>query len=136
MSNHNIPDKSENQRIQRRNHYRLDCHIPTKFSLLREDESGQLTPYESHEGVICNLSGGGVKLLSKQEMQEKDFILINLHFDDCDLLLIGEIMVKQINTDATNKFQYGVMFSNISTFEQDKIVRYLFREQKQRHRLT
>ena len=122
----------EGERLQRRNFFRLSCYIPAKFTFLKKNESDQLISNEPHNGIICDLSGGGIKMTTKLEMEEKDCILISLPLDDNDLFLTGEIRVKYGNPNATHQFQYGIMFSDISVMDQNKIVRYLFEQQKHR----
>ena len=115
---------------QKRDFFRLDCHIPTSFTLLAKDELGKLVIKDSYEGIISNISGGGVNLVTEIELAEKVNIFIRLRLDEEEMFLVGEIRVKYSNPDEVFPFQYGVMFSDISALEQEKIIKYLFKLQK------
>ena len=121
----------ESESLQRRNFFRMACDVPTSFMLLKKNESGCPVSNEFHDGIICNLSGGGVKMITDLEMEEEDRLLISLPLDGDDLFLPGEIRAKYNNNNAIHPFQYGIMFSDISLTNQDRIARYLFREQMQ-----
>ena len=140
---------------QRRNFFRLDCHFPIQFKRFDKNQQSLRSYNTQHCGLIRNLSGGGVKLVTECEMEEKDFISFNLNLDGDELFLMGEVKINygyaardfcgkskanwnaysNANSTATRLFQYGVMFNGISVVDQDKIVRYLFRQQKLRVRL-
>ena len=140
----------EGESLQKRSYYRLPCHIPVTFNRLCKTEPRQLLSDEAHEGIICNISGGGVKLSTALEMHTDDRIFFPMQIDGCDLYLMGEIRRSQHTGAAENPAspeapeapapntntmrQYGVMFVGISELDRDKIIRYLFQQQKQRVR--
>ena len=124
--------QDEGEALQKRNFYRHSCDISTVFTLLETNETGQITVKDSYNGVINNMSGGGIKLHSEIKLSVKDSIIVHLKLDDENLLLFGEIRVKYINSAGDQQHQYGVMFSNISDADQDKIIKFLFRQQNSR----
>ena len=122
----------EGESLQKRSFFRLPINLPVKYSLLRENEYGQIVANKMHDGNISNLSGGGMKMVTTVEMEEKDRIFVSLNLDGVELFLTGEIRLKHHSPDETSKFQYGLMFVDISETDQDKIVRYLFQQQNRR----
>ena len=143
----------EGEAPQRRNFFRLDCNIPIQFNCL--DSRNRQSCSEPRDGVICNLSGGGVGLITEFEMEEKDRIFFYLNLDVDELFLSGEVQQEYRNadrdscedsdvdsneysntySDTVHLFQYGIMFIDISIVDQDRIVRYLFQQQKLRVRV-
>ena len=109
--------------------FRLPCHIQIDFTLLRKNEYGRLVSAELHKGTICDLSGGGVKVLTEADMEIKDRIFLTLQLDDDELFLTGDIKTKSDIPEAYGKERYGIVFLDITEIEQDKIVRYLLKQQ-------
>ena len=128
----NLDLQIEDAVVQKRNHFRLTCNIPINFRLLHDDDSGYLIPDEPQGGTICNISGGGLKLLSNAKTGENDYILIFLDLNGIAMQLMGEIRVAYQNPDSMFPYQYGVMFCGISDTDQCNIVRYLFQQQTTR----
>ena len=122
----------EGESLQKRNFYRLPCHIPIKFSLLKEDEYGQIVANSMHDANITNLSGGGIKMSSTVEMDERDRIFFSLNLDGNDMFLTGEVRLKHSSPDDSARYQYGLMFIDISEANQDRIIRYIFHQQNRR----
>ena len=140
---------------QRRNFFRLDCHIPIQFNWLDKDFQSRQGCSEPYDGLICNLSGGGVRLTTEFEMEEKDCITFYLNLDGDEFFLSGEVQQEyrsagrdsdgdsgansnaylDAHSDTVHSFQYGIMFIGISIVDQDRIIRYLFQQQKLRVRL-
>ena len=118
--------------VQKRDHFRLPCSIPIQIRVMQRDEKGLLIPGDPHAATVCNLSGSGLKLLSKVEAKAYDYIVMNFALRGIDMQLVGEIRVKYNTPRSTHPFQYGVMFSGISDADQANIVRFLFQEQTSR----
>ena len=121
---------------QRRNFFRLPCQIPTKFRLLNKNENGQLISTGWYNCTIRDLSGGGVSLATKQDMNENDFVFISLRLDDENMFVVGEIRKKNNRPSDSHDYVYGIMFDDLSSGSQDKIVRFLIRHQKRRTTLA
>ena len=122
------------QSLQKRDYFRLSCNIPVKFRSLGKYETGGGDPDELHNGILSDLSGGGVKMQTDMEMEEKDEVFLSFYLDNDAFHLLGEIRAKYYDPSAKQRFQYGIIFSVITELERDRIVRYLFNQQKRRVR--
>ena len=127
-----LANKSDDELTDERKYFRLDCELPVKFAHMYYTEPGLPASGKAHDGIALDLSGGGIRLSSNLKMQEKDRLIISLNLDGDDLFLIGEIRVTYDKSYYSDWFQYGVMFQGMTQTEQDKIVRYLLREQVRR----
>ena len=119
----------DGESIQKRNDFRLNCHIPARIRLWENQDPNEPNLNELRDGTIINLSGGGAKFLTRLEMEEGDRIFIYFRLNGEELFLNGEIKAKYGNSTPSNQFQYGVMFCDVSASNQHKIVRYLFHSQ-------
>jgi len=113
------------KRVQQREFFRLPCLIPLEFSLKTEDESEILFSEKTNNGIVRDLSGGGMKLVSNFEMAEKNLVKFNLSLQNTCYELVGEIVHKACTPDASQQYTYGVMFLGLSKSEQEKIIKYL-----------
>ena len=120
---------AEGERVNRRNHFRWTCQVPIRFRFAKTEEQERHNSAEVHNGIITDLSAGGMKLMTRVVMEEKDRIFFTLDLDGVELFLLGEIKGLHGSEGLNNQFQYCVMFIGLSYIEQDKIVRYLFRKQ-------
>ncbi len=120
---------SEGERLQRREFFRFYCLLPMKFCKLVNplDEFG-VQP-EMSEGIIKDISGGGIKCVSNLELSANDrikgIIVINKDY----VIIMGRIVEVMHFPKSNYKYQYRVEFIGLLPEDQEKIVQYIFKEQ-------
>ena len=138
----------EGEKIQRRDFFRLDVHVPMKFrawncpatckvsSILEEIDEGEGDDANFVDGTILDISGNGVKFSSDVEFQpncEKCSMHIKFQLGDEEIELVGALVDLDKKFVAPNyKYNHYVKFLDMPQIEQDKIIKYIFAEQKRR----
>lgn len=129
------------QRIQRRNFVRINLILKTYAALI--DDKRDLeeichankcnTQFNFFDADIIDISGGGLKISTKKEIQFGEEIIVNVPFENENMAIKGRIIRKQ---NEKEKYIYGVKFLNIDVKTREKIIRFIFSKmRKQVHRL-
>ncbi len=148
---------------QRRQYFRLEKSRPLNYHKLIEEEKKIIVALatnkfdddidrrnmmvrlktiepEQNEGSMVNISGGGIKFYSNEELAKGDFIRITLLLDDADAApydLFAKIIASESLPDRALKNSHRAEFINMSKEVREKIVRYIFNEErKQRQKDT
>ncbi len=120
--------KSEIEKVQRREFFRFDCVLPLKFIRFSEDENQKEDCFL--EGTIKDLGEGGLRFLSNEniEVGEKIKFFITLNYENA--IVKGDILHKQEYPKSNFKYQYRAKFFGLNESEKDKILKYIFFEQR------
>ena len=122
-------NKNLNNQPDQRNYFRLVCHIPASIKVIRRTSSGQIIPGDPQDTIICNISGGGVRILANFVLEVNERVLITFKLNDDILILTGEIRVIYNDPGAEYQYHYGIMFTGLYGKDQDIVYKYLFQEQ-------
>ncbi len=133
-----ISQPKEIERIQRREHFRLDIDLPIRMRVLRGTNGDILTPYI--KGKVLNLSAGGVKFFA--ELPEDVTIISNdilqLSFSISSTFSVSgvEALVLKAEPDPRSAFKHTFIcrFLNIPPYIQEAIIVQNIRHQ-QRYRV-
>ena len=118
----------EGEKVQRRDAFRFNCAVVVEFATV--SNSGQMG--DSEKGLVIDLSAGGLKLNSNKFMQVRDFLNISMQLDDDLIVAFGEVCsMKDIPDNDKYKYQYGIKFAMMPATDQEKIVRYIYRAQRE-----
>ena len=120
----------EGERIQRRDFFRFSCILPLKFSLLDNLTMTEVDEDEVFQGIIKDIGGGGVCFLTNESIDENSTIKLVIKLEDSILVAIGEVIQKHYFPKSNYRYQYRVGFIGIHPAEQEKIVQFIFNEQK------
>ena len=120
---------TDGERIQRREFFRFNCLLPLKFDALEESINNN-EKHILHDGIIKDLGGGGVRFVSNESVIDKGRMRCVIMLDDECLVLIGKVLHKQHFPKSNYKYQYRIQFVGISQGDQEKIVQYIFNEQR------
>ncbi len=117
---------SGGEKKQRRGFFRFDCLLPIQFTYLNEDgvESSAV------QGIAKDISGGGIRFVSNEDVPDKVNFKVVIMLNDDFLITVGKILVKQTFPKSNYRFQYKAQFTNMNAEEQEKIVKYIFDEQR------
>ena len=147
---------SELVRDQRRQYFRLEKIRPLSYHKLIEEEKKILVALATNKfdsdverrnmmvrlktiepeetpGSMANISGGGLKFHSDQELAKGDFIRISLLLDDSDPVpydLFAKVIYSESLPDRELKNSHRVEFINMPKEVREKIVRYIFNEER------
>jgi len=122
--------KTSLQKYQRRQFYRLDCMLT--FQYKDDDET------DWKEGTIVDISGGGIRFTSSEELIDKKGVVthirLNYKDDEKELYLTG-VVIESIESKRNGK-TYGnrVKFDEISNEDRETIIRFIFEEERQRRK--
>jgi c-di-GMP-binding flagellar brake protein YcgR len=83
-----------------------------------------------HDGIIRDLGGGGMKMMSAQNVAEKSLIRVMLQLNNEYIMVFGEVLHRVRGSDAILPYQYGVKFAGMSKADQEKIIQFLYAEQR------
>lgn len=121
----------EGKRVQRRQFYRFDCVLPMKFSpIYKKPSPTQSSPMI--DGVVRDISGGGMRFVSNESLELGDNLKCILILGREYIIVIGNVLRKDYveGEKPPYKFEYRLIFAGILPDEQEKIVQFIFQEQR------
>ena len=129
---------SEAEKMQRREFFRFDCTLPIRFSVINSSPSEEAlgtkaasqTQQSLREGIIKDIGGGGLRFVTNAEIDIGDNVKCLLLLEREYIVVIGKILQKHSFPKSPYKFQYRVIFIGILPEEKDKIVQYVFNQQR------
>lgn len=148
------------KKYQRRQFYRLDCHIPVRYRVISEQEKTlrdflnttvfedpalmeayerKLEEYQkgAQEAVLTDISGGGIRFQCRQVVEPGDLVEVEIPLAMPDGMRSFQSVVKvvsQIDLPGENNSEERCEFDHIGRQEREMIVKYVFEEQKRRLR--
>lgn len=122
---------SKGERIQRRDFFRFNCLLPLKFSIIEESASeDEFENTDINDAIIKDIGGGGLRFVTNESIGENGKIKCIIMLGDDYFVISGKVLHKQYFPKSNYKYQYRVQFVNILEYEQERIIQYIFNEQR------
>lgn len=131
--------KTTLKKIQRREYFRHHCRLPALYRIVPLSEKTDLTQEQKNElvwtrGVIIDLSGGGMKLISERK-EEREALLqvkfsININDENCSFLQYVKIVASVQNQNKPGLYEQRTEFVKMGKTEREQIISYIFQEER------
>jgi hypothetical protein len=118
----------QGEKVQRRQAFRLPCGEDTDLTLIENVEDERI----NIKGFIRDISSGGVRVLTKEEIDPSNLIELTLPFVSEKFWVFATILLKQPieEPDAAYRWAYGMEFIGLSEEDSEKISLYVFNKQQ------
>lgn len=129
------------KKVQRREFFRHNCRIPASYSMMTLDDIApfsleELEDMDWKKGVLLDISGGGVKMVS--EYRENIHLLVLLRFPITvdgvteEIIQYGRLIASTPNKNNKILFEQRIEFEHIGDKEREKIIRFIFDEERKK----
>lgn len=119
---------SSGDKVQRRSAFRFNCSLNVQFSVI--SQSGQQSDRE--DGLIRDLSAGGTKIFTNKSLRVGDLLNISLQLGQDLVVAFGDIRTKnELPIESKFAYQYGIRFTMMPETDQEKIIRYMYKQQRE-----
>lgn len=135
--------KSELIKFQRREYFRLNINLSVRIAVFSETElkSYQLNKQfpekfenEITEGSIIDISGGGVKVVSKETFNKNAMLVLEFEMIEeatvQTIKVLGKVVAIENVMNRADLHEYRIQFKWISNTTREIIVKVIFEEQK------
>lgn len=134
------------QKVQRREFFRLEKRTPIKYRIVEGEEYDMVHagnayfPDETNlvwkEAIMIDLSGGGVRFVSGQKEEKGSFVEVQFaveHDEEVEIVYAyAEMLRSERNANNSSIYDHRVMFWKMDNGMREKIIRYIFSEQRKR----
>ncbi len=125
-------------KIQERQFFRLEIFEQTEFRIVGEGLVNlyELEPYSKAEqyykGRIEDISGGGVKLLTKKKLAKGDVVEFKADFADLSFdTIFAQVIREKVEEKEDGKhYLLGLEFLDLNKSAQEELISWLFAEQR------
>lgn len=128
----NVQMQTAAQKFQRREFFRFECSLHINIGVV--DDSYDIatdTPRPAmFDCVAKDISAGGVRFATNTDMDVNAKVKCVMPLGGDTFLTLGKVLQKQEFKQSEYKYQYRVMFLDLTTMEKEKIVKYIFVEQR------
>lgn len=130
------------QKFQRRQYFRLGCVIDVKYKKITDDEvqeyirEGSLEQENDafEEGTALDISGGGIRFVSKEKININQKIFMSLEINYENQIRTYGLMGLVIDSDSTKNntglYENRVEFVNIKGNVRESLIKYIFEEER------
>lgn len=118
----------DGEKLQRRAFFRFNCAISIQFHVL--DANGDVTNETPIEGIIRDIGGGGMRMLSRTILPDNTIIRSVIQLDKDYVVAFGLVLHMLHKPEATHPYQYGIRFESMTTADQERIIQYIYNEQR------
>lgn len=133
------------KKFQRREHFRLNCNMEIPYQVMTDMERNDFC--SSHQlkeeyssmvftGIATDISGGGLRLLCRNTYARATYLVIQLKFVTAkglvDMQLVGNVISSTRTDSMSDVYDVRVQFVFDGKEQQEKIIKYIFEEQRRR----
>ncbi|MCL4424588.1 MAG: flagellar brake domain-containing protein [Firmicutes bacterium] len=124
-----LPDKVE--RVQRRHFVRFEVSLPAAYQVLPE-EGKAAQPGEPVVARTADISGGGLLLVTRENLSPGTRLALIISLPRVKIKAEGKVarLVQTQERRGVTEYFLGVGFTTITDWDQDKIIGYIFEEQR------
>lgn len=148
------------EKYQRRQYYRMNCIMPMSYTVLTEaqhelyierkrslsqeqkqniDKKIEAQHMVFQKATVLDISGGGMKFNSSQQQEPGDIVLLQPALPESVRkripYLFGRIISsRRIPNKTPETFDNRVEYVNISSSEQEQIITYIFKEERDKRK--
>lgn len=114
-------------RIQRRNFVRLDIKLKVISNKIDEENDN-----ESFAATTIDISGGGILFSCNTELSVGQTLEATVFLSDNQTVTANGRVVRVIENSASSKYRFsvGFEFTSIKETERDKIIKFIFNQQR------
>ena len=127
--------KKEEKQANRRDNFRLRVMI--KNSIMEVLKVGSIDVNRNNYCEIVDISAGGAGIISYYDFPLKQQVYVRVHFylNDEEFSLDGRI-VRKIERINKSSFFYGVQFLNLSSRDEERLVKEIYAMENQRRKIA
>lgn len=130
------------RKFQRREYYRLNCVLDMKCCLITEEQYEQLYQEADasgldltlKDGVIVDISGGGVRFVSREQFEKEAKVLfmfsLRIEGNPRQFVVTGQIISSGEIEGKGGRFENRVQFLDMEARDREGIIRYIFEEER------
>lgn len=120
---------SQIHRLQRRNFYRLKINMPVFFRTIEEDSPQNEAHYL--KAYTVDISGGGVRILTNHELKLGQRVECVIPIEEKQKLTVEGLVIRiTASLDEGYKYDVGIKFTEILEAKRDKIIQFIFEQQR------
>lgn len=127
------------KKVQRREYYRYDCTLPMKYRFASLDERiprENLHELEWKDGVILDLSGGGIRFVVTDSVPKDCMLQFNLVLEIQEqykaFYIYGEVISSKVKNNNVRLRECRAQFVKLSEPERDQIISYIFEQERKK----
>ncbi len=122
-----------NIKIQRRDSFRLDINLEFQFDEVEENTENVYicTDPLLSKGVTEDISNGGLKFLSNEELKIDSLIKCLLVLNNFYIISIAKVLYVEKAINKNFKYSYKVKFERIKNSDKEFISKYIFEKQRE-----
>jgi c-di-GMP-binding flagellar brake protein YcgR len=125
-----IENVGQLEEVQRRDFYRCAYLLPIKFSL-GEASEGEKTKIVKQEGLIKDLSGGGVCIRMKEKIELGQILDCEIALEDKAVEFSAEVVrVDKVDNISKYNYEIGISFKIIKNQNREELIKFIFSEQR------
>mgnify|MGYP001076985059 CR=1 FL=1 len=125
---------SDIKKIQRRNHYRLNCTIDVLYRPLGDDDNPGINNEipELKKACTKDISGCGACIVTDEEIEKGSYLYIVFTFNENTSIETKCLVVRctRIEESKLTKYSLGLSFVGMSAKDQETVIKYIFERQK------
>lgn len=116
---------SDIRHFQRRDFYRLSIVINISIEIIENGVTVRTVP-----AISKDISGGGLRLITKEKIEKHTTVKCNIHFDDEAIEAFGKIVRCDPMPDSMLKYDVGICFTSIDEKNRAKVISFVFESQR------
>jgi c-di-GMP-binding flagellar brake protein YcgR len=125
-----ISPPTEITKLQQREYVRIDAKIPATVTLIDQEED--VPPANL---IVNDISGGGARLVSPQSYPLGTSLLITFELPGQEIIeTIGQVVRSEQPQTDLSVYWIGVKYVGLQERQRNKIIKYVFQKQLERHR--
>lgn len=135
------------QKYQRREYYRFSCVLEMNVRNLTEEEREELEEKQTarfhpevltYNGVIVDISGGGIRFVSRQRFQPGSFIFSSFGLKVGGIhktyVMVSRVLASRLLENRNATYEHRAQFYNLEESIREDIIKYVFEEERKSRR--